>query len=85
MAQVGLEVIQDAIIRGASVGPLDVTSVTTLDGKKAELGDVDLPEVPIQTNLSANLVLKVVGEMRSRSLSKLCKTPASSGDVPAGR
>jgi hypothetical protein len=73
LAQEGLQVIQEAVIRGDKADPFRVVSVSTLDGKKAELPTIDFPEVSIRTNLSAAPFVRVVTEMRSQSVGKLCK------------
>lgn len=74
LAQEGLQVIQEAVIRGDKADPLRVVSVSTLDGKKAELPPtIDFPEISVRTNLSAAPFVQVVTEMRSQSVGKLCK------------
>jgi hypothetical protein len=74
MAQENLQVIQETQIHGAMADPFHIVSVATLDGKKAELPpNVDFPAVPIRTNLLAAPFVKVVSEMRSRSLGRLCQ------------
>lgn len=77
LAQENLQVIQEAVIRGDIVGSFRVVSVSTLDGKKTELSNVDFPEVAVKANLSATPFIRVVGEMRDRSLGKLCKNMGS--------
>ena len=74
MAQQNLQIIQETIVHGGKVDPFRVVSVTTLDGKKAELSDVDFPAVPVSTNLLTLPLVQVVAEMRSRSLGQLCKS-----------
>lgn len=72
-AQEHLQVIQEAVIRGDQAELFRVVSVNTLDGEKAELPTIDFPEVAVRTQLSAAPFVRVVTEMRSRSLRKLCK------------
>jgi hypothetical protein len=74
MAQENLQVIQETTIHGAKADPFHVVSVTTLDGKKAELSSqLDFPDVPVRTNLLTMPSVKLVTEMRSMSLTRLCK------------
>ena len=73
LAQDNLQVIQEGVISGGIVGPFRVVSVSTLDGQKAELTNVDFPEVAVKTDLSATPFIQIVSEMRDRSLGKLCK------------
>lgn len=72
-AEQGLHVIQEAVIRGDKADPFRVVSVSTPDGKRAELPTIDFSEISIRTNLSAAPFVQVVTEMRSRSLGKLCR------------
>ncbi len=74
LAQENLQVIQEAAIRGGKADPFHVVSVSTLDGKKAKLSsDVDLPEVPVRSNLLAIPPVQIVVQMRSLAVGKLCK------------
>jgi hypothetical protein len=73
LAQENLQVTQEATIHDGKAGPFHIVSVTTLDGKKAELSNVDLPAVPVKTDLADQTFVRVVAEMRSRALAKLCK------------
>lgn len=74
LAQQNLQVIQEAAIRGDKPDSFHLVSVSTLDGKKAELPpNMDFPEISVRTNLSATPFVQVVDEMRSRSFGKLCK------------
>ena len=73
LAQENLQVIQEAAIHGGKAGDLHVVSVTTLEGKKAELSNVDFPAVPVKTSLSTLPFVQLIAEMRSRSAGKLCK------------
>jgi len=75
LAQEKLQVIQETTVLGSKAEPFHVVNVSTLtDGKKADLPrNLDFPEVPVKTNLSATLFVQVVSEMRGRSLGKLCK------------
>lgn len=72
-AQENLQVIQEATIRWDMADPFRVISVSTLDGKIAELTNVDFPAIPVRTNPLAAPFMQIVTEMRSRSLGKLCK------------
>ncbi|HZF17223.1 MAG TPA: hypothetical protein VE046_14895 [Steroidobacteraceae bacterium] len=73
MAQENLQVIQETVVRGDTVQPFQIVSVTTLDGKKASLQSIDFPAVPVRTNLLAIPFVQVVVEMRSLTVEKLCK------------
>jgi len=74
LTQAQLKVIQDTTIRGDSAGPLRTESVTTLAGKKAEdRADVDIPDVPVATDVRKFAFMAIVDEMRTRSIPKLCK------------
>lgn len=73
LAQENLQVIQVATIHDGKAGALQVVSVTTLDGRKAELSNVDLPAVPVKTALVDQPFVRVVVEMRSQAVAKLCK------------
>ena len=73
MAQDNLQIIQEATIHGGKAGAFHVVNVTTLDGKKAELSNVDFPAVPVKTDLAGQPFVRVVDEMRSRAVAKLCK------------
>jgi hypothetical protein len=73
MAQDNLQIIQEATIHDGKAGALHVVSVTTLDGKKAELSNVDFPAVPIKTDLLGQPFVRVVSEMRTGAVAKLCK------------
>jgi hypothetical protein len=73
MAQENLQVIQEVAIQGEKVGAFRVVSVTTLDGKKVELPSIDLPSVPVETNLLTLPFVQAVAEIRNRSIGKLCK------------
>lgn len=73
LAQENLRVVQETVIRGDSVDPFHVVTVSTLDGAKAQLPEVDLPEVSVNTNLSEIPFVQVVAEIRSRAIERLCK------------
>jgi hypothetical protein len=73
IVQVNLQVIQESVIHEGKVGVFRTVSVTTLDGKKAELSNADLPDVPAKTDLTRQPFVRVVAEMRSRAVAKLCK------------
>lgn len=73
LAQENLQIIQETTIRGGNVRPFHIVSVNTLDGKSAELSDVDFPAVPVKTDLLASPFVRLVVEMRSQSIGKLCK------------
>ena len=74
LAQDNLRIIEETSIRGGRVEPFHVLSTTTLDGKKAEASsNVDLPSVPVITDLSGTPFLAVVAEMRRQSISKFCR------------
>lgn len=73
MAQENLQVIQEMVVHGEGADQFRLVSVTTLDGKRVELPNIDFPAVPIRADLSATPFVKVVAEMHSRSIGKLCK------------
>jgi len=73
MAQQNLQIIQETTVHDGKAGPFRVVSVTTLDGKKAELSNVDFPGVPVKTDLLSQPFVQVVADMRTRTLTKLCK------------
>lgn len=74
LAQENLQVIQETFIHGDEVDPFHVVSVSTLDGKMADLPpNTDFPEISVGTNILAIHFIQIVGEMRSRSLERLCK------------
>ena len=78
LVQPQLEVIETTIVRGGKWKPFHIVHVTTLDGKKARapsnLGDY-MPSVPVPviTDLPGTPFMKIVVEMRRRSVDKLCK------------
>jgi hypothetical protein len=73
MVQPNLQIIQEATIHDGKAGAFRVVSVTTLDGKKAELSNVDFPTIPQITDLVVQPFVRVVTELRSRTVAKLCK------------
>ena len=73
MVQPNLQIIQEATIHDGKASAFRVVSVTTLDGKKAELSNVDFPAIPQITDLVVQPFVRVVAEMRSRAVAKLCK------------
>ena len=73
MAQENLQIIQEAVIHEGKVGAFRIVSVTTLDGKKAEMSNVDLPTVPAKTDLLGQPFVQLVTDLRSRAIAKLCK------------
>jgi len=73
LAQENLQIIQESVIHEGKLGAFHIVRVTTLDGKNAEMSDVDLPTVPAKTDLLGQPFVQVVMDLRSRSLSKLCK------------
>jgi hypothetical protein len=78
LVQPSLEVIQATTIRGGKRQPFHIVQVQTLDGKKAQapsnLGDyLPTPSVPVITDLSRTPFMRIVLEMRRRSVDKLCK------------
>jgi hypothetical protein len=73
LVQANLQVIQESTIRGKSVEPFRVITVTTLRGETAELSpNVDLPEVPVSVDFVAMAPVKVVEQMRRRAIDELC-------------
>jgi hypothetical protein len=74
LAQNNLQIVEETSIHGGKAEPFHVLSTTTLDGKKAEASNVDLPDVSVRTGFSGEPFLAVVSEMRKQSVSKLCKT-----------
>lgn len=73
MAQENLQIIQEATIHDGKAGAFHVVNVTTLDGKKAELSNVEFPAVPVKTDLLGQPFVRVVSEMRTEAVAKLCK------------
>lgn len=74
LAQENRQVIQEATILGGKAGPFRMISVSTLDGKTANLSpNADLPKVPVQTNLDAVPLVQLVIELRRQSAGLLCK------------
>lgn len=73
LTQENLQVIQSAVIRDGNAEPLRVVSVTTLEGKKTKASNVDFPNVPVRTTLARISFMAVVAEMRSQSISKVCR------------
>lgn len=74
LTQANLQVIQESLVQGDGADRFHVVSVSTLEGTKAELPpNVDFPEVPVRTNLTAAPFVQVADEMRKMSLAKLCK------------
>lgn len=73
MAQESLQIIQESVIHEGKVGAFRTVSVTTLDGKRAELLNVDLPVVPVKTVLLGQPFVQVVADMRSHALRKFCR------------
>jgi hypothetical protein len=73
MVQPNLQITQEAAIHDGKAGAFRVVDVTTLDGKKAELSNVDFPPVPQITDLVVQPFVRVVTEMRTRAVAKLCK------------
>ncbi len=73
LAQDNLQVIEEATIHGGKVGSFGIVSTTTLDGKKVETSNVDLPPVPVKASLSGMPFFDVADAMRKQSMPKLCK------------
>ena len=73
MAQENLQIIQESVIHQGKVGAFRTVSVTTLDGRNADMSNVDLPTVPAITDLLGQPFVAVVTDMRSRALAKLCR------------
>jgi len=73
LSQENLQIIQETKIHDGKASAFNVVSVTTLNGKKAELSNVDFPAVPVKTDLLKQPFVRVVTEMRSRGVAKLCK------------
>lgn len=73
LAQEDLQIIQESVIHEGKVGAFRTVGVTTLNGKKAKLSNVDLPAVPAKPDLLLQPFVQVVTDMRSRALAKLCK------------
>jgi hypothetical protein len=73
LTQQNLQIIQRTVIHDGKVEPLRVAGVTTLDGKKTKASNIDLPDVPVRSNLARIPFMSVASEMRSRSLSNFCK------------
>lgn len=68
-----LQVIQDTTIRQGKAEPFRLVSIKTFDGENTDASNIDFPSVPVRTNLTATPFVAVVAEMRSRSLTTLCK------------
>ncbi|HEY4370022.1 MAG TPA: hypothetical protein VGN07_22505 [Steroidobacteraceae bacterium] len=73
LAQANLQIIQEARIRSERTGRFHIVSVTTLDGKKAELGAVDLPSVPVKMNLLSLPPVKLAAELRLHADARPCR------------
>jgi hypothetical protein len=73
LAQENLQIIQETSIHEGKALPFRIVSVSTLDGKTAELPKVNFPVVPVKTDLSASPFVRLVMEIRSQSIGKLCK------------
>ncbi len=77
LVQPQLEVIETTTIRGGKWNPFRIVHVETLAGKKAQapsdLADY-MPGVPVITDLSSPRFMRIVTEMRRRSVAKLCKS-----------
>jgi hypothetical protein len=74
LAQANRQVIQEAVIQGDTNSAFRVVSVSTLDGTRSELPpNVDLPELPVSTDLSVTPFARIVRDMRDLSIGKLCK------------
>jgi len=74
LAQDNLQIIQESSIREGNIEPFRIVSTTTLDGKTVTPpGDIDLPSVPVNANISGLPFLAVAAEMRKQSIPKLCK------------
>jgi hypothetical protein len=73
LVQENLQIIQETVIHGGKADAFHLVSVTTLDGKKAELpANIDFPSVPVKSDLLATPFMRVISEMRRRSAGKLC-------------
>lgn len=69
-----LRVVQQAKILGGRVEPFEIASVHTLPGKPTHLPpDVDFPQVSASADPSTLAFVELAGELRGRSLGKLCK------------
>jgi len=73
LAQEQLQVVQQGVLDGTTRPVLRTTSVTTSRGKKAKLGQADVPDVPVRNRLSQFGFLRLVERMRSQNLSRLCQ------------
>jgi hypothetical protein len=74
LAQENLQVIQATDIRGGKAEPFRVVKVTTLYGDKAELpAAVNLPQLPIQTELSRMPFMPIIAQIRESSAARLCR------------
>jgi hypothetical protein len=74
LAQKNLQIVQETTIHDGKIEPFRVITVTTLDGKKTDSSNTDLPAVSVRTRLSEIPFVAVTTEMQSRFIAKLCKT-----------
>ncbi|MGH8258911.1 MAG: hypothetical protein ACREUG_04400, partial [Steroidobacteraceae bacterium] len=74
LTQRNLDVIEDTTVQGGKLRPFRVVRVSTLDGRTAEAPPrLALPRVPVVSNPSEMVFMRVVAEMRSRPIASLCK------------
>jgi hypothetical protein len=74
----GIRVIQEATTRGGRLEPLQVTSVTSLDGgpTDADAAKEWFPHVPVRARLDRMPFLAVAAEMHDKSVRQVCKRGA---------
>lgn len=70
--QSGIEVIQEGDVRTGAASPLKITSVKNLKGQPASSENLDYPDLPIKTNISAFPFVSLAETMYKKSLPRLC-------------
>jgi hypothetical protein len=73
LSQSRLQVIQESTIDENTIAPPRTISISMLDGKNVDASNVDLPEMKVMANLSDFSFMKLVKEMRDKSIAKLCE------------
>lgn len=73
LTQEDRKIIQEATISGTRTPHFRTVDVSTLNGLKATLSDVDYPDVPVRYPLTQFPFMRLVKLMRSQSASRLCR------------
>lgn len=69
-----VEVVQDAMIRHGKASPFRIVNVASTDPKReADTVALDYPDMPVVTDLYATPYVAIADEMRTRSLTRLCR------------